>query len=49
MKRPVEHAWTTATLVATAALALALALIAIIFTRATADGAVPPPQRALIR
>jgi hypothetical protein len=35
MKRPLEHAWTTATLVATAALAIALAVVAIVFTRAT--------------
>jgi hypothetical protein len=39
MKRPIEHAWTTATLVATAALAIALAVAAIVFTRATAEGA----------
>lgn len=39
MKRNIEHAWTTATLVATAALAIALALAAVFFTRATAQGA----------
>jgi hypothetical protein len=43
MKRNLEHAWTTATLVATAALAVALAIAAILFTRATAQGAALPP------
>lgn len=43
MKRNLEHAWTTATLVATAALAVALAIAAILFTRATADGTPLPP------
>jgi hypothetical protein len=46
MKRHLEHAWTTATLVATAALAIALAIAAILFTRATAEGAeLPPPAQ----
>jgi hypothetical protein len=44
MKRHLEHAWTTATLVATAALAVALAIAAIVFTRATAEGAAVPPS-----
>jgi hypothetical protein len=39
LKRNLEHAWTTATLVATAALAVALAIAAIFFTRATAADA----------
>jgi hypothetical protein len=42
MKRHIEHAWTTATLVAVAALAIALAIAAIFFTRATAQGAALP-------
>jgi len=46
MKRPLQHAWTTATLVATAALAIALAVAAVLFTRATAeDAAVQPSSR----
>jgi hypothetical protein len=44
MKRHIEHAWTTATLVAVAALAIALAIAAIFFTRATAQGAALPPS-----
>jgi hypothetical protein len=44
MKRNLDHAWTTATLVATAALAVALAIAAIVFTRANAQGAAPPPS-----
>jgi hypothetical protein len=47
MKRNTGHAWTTATLVATAVLAIALALAAIAFTRATAQGAAVPPRRAI--
>jgi hypothetical protein len=36
VKHNLEHAWTTATLVATATLAVALAIAAIFFTRAGA-------------
>ena len=42
MKRNIQHAWTTATLVATAALAIALAIAAVVFTRATAAGVALP-------
>ncbi len=44
MKRPLQHAWTTATLVATAALAIALAVAAVLFTRASAEDAAALPS-----